>query len=189
MLFRSRRFGGASDIVGRTVQVNGRARTVIGVMPASFRLPNDYASLRPTEAWVPEVVNPANLGAWGSRSYAGLARLKDGVSPAAASVELPLVAEMCTSREPAVSAKLPNGDVGTSRGCLLLGDAYRNGLGLLQDYVRAEELYRQACQADSGGACTRVAHGSDLADVLLVVRQIIQQGPDLLPDHVPEHED
>ena len=51
-------------------------------MPASFQLPNDYSSLRPTEAWVPEVVNPTNLGAWGSRSYSGLARLKDGVSRA-----------------------------------------------------------------------------------------------------------
>ena len=77
-----RRFGGAADIIGRSMQVNGRARTIIGVMPASFRLPNDYASLRPTEAWVPEVVDPANLGAWGSRSYSGLARLKDNVSPA-----------------------------------------------------------------------------------------------------------
>jgi predicted permease len=88
-----RRFGGAADIVGRTVQVNGRARTIIGVMPASFRLPNDYASLRPTEAWVPEVVDPANLGAWGSRSYSGLARLKDTVSVAAASSELAVVAQ------------------------------------------------------------------------------------------------
>jgi putative ABC transport system permease protein len=87
-----RRFGGVADIVGRSVQVNGRARTVIGVMPASFRLPNDYASLRPTEAWVPEVVNPASLGAWGNRSYSGLARLKDGVSVTAASSELPVVA-------------------------------------------------------------------------------------------------
>jgi putative ABC transport system permease protein len=87
-----RRFGGAPDIIGRSVQVNGRARTVIGVMPPSFRLPNDYASLRPTEAWVPEVVNPANLGAWGSRSYSGLARLKDGVSAATGSSELPVVA-------------------------------------------------------------------------------------------------
>lgn len=87
-----RRFGGAPDIIGRNVQVNGRARTVIGVMPALFRLPNDYASLRPTEAWVPEVVDPANLDAWGSRSYSGLARLKDDVSVASASSELPLVA-------------------------------------------------------------------------------------------------
>jgi predicted permease len=88
-----RRFGGAPNIVGTSVQVNGRARTIIGVMPPTFRLPNDYASLRPTEAWVPEVVNPANLGAWGSRSYSGLARLKDGVSAASASAELPLVAQ------------------------------------------------------------------------------------------------
>lgn len=87
-----RRFGGAADIIGRSVQVNGRARTVIGVMAASFRLPNDYSSLRPTEAWIPEVVNPANLGAWGNRSYSGLARLEDHVTPASASSELPLVA-------------------------------------------------------------------------------------------------
>jgi putative ABC transport system permease protein len=88
-----RRFGGDAGIIGQPVQVNGRARTVIGVMPASFKLPNDFASLRPTEAWVPEVVNPASLGAWGNRSYAGLARLKDGVSVDAASSELPIVAE------------------------------------------------------------------------------------------------
>jgi putative ABC transport system permease protein len=87
-----RRFGGAGDIIGRSIQVNGRARTIIGVMPESFRLPNDYASLRPTEAWVPEVVDPTNLGAWGNRSYAGLARLKEKVSPAAATSELAVVA-------------------------------------------------------------------------------------------------
>jgi putative ABC transport system permease protein len=88
-----RRFGGNASIVGQSVQVNGRARTVIGVMPASFKLPTDFASLRPTEAWVPEVVNPSSLGAWGSRSYSGLARLKDDVSATGASSELPLVAE------------------------------------------------------------------------------------------------
>ncbi|HTH25656.1 MAG TPA: ABC transporter permease, partial [Vicinamibacterales bacterium] len=87
-----RRFGSATDIIGRSIQVNGRARTIIGVMPASFRLPNDYASLRPTEAWVPEVIDAANLGAWGSRSYSGLARLKDHVSPASATSELSVVA-------------------------------------------------------------------------------------------------
>ena len=87
-----RRFGGEAGVIGRSVQVNGRARTIIGVMPASFRLPNDFASLRPTEAWVPEVVNAANLGAWGSRSYSGLARLKSDVTLQSASAELPLIA-------------------------------------------------------------------------------------------------
>jgi putative ABC transport system permease protein len=62
-------------------------------MPPSFKLPGDFASLRATEAWVPEVVNPTNLGAWGSRSYSGLARLKAGVSAQTASSELPLAAE------------------------------------------------------------------------------------------------
>jgi predicted permease len=88
-----RRFGGDPGVIGRTVPVNGVARTIIGVMPPSFRLPNDFASLRPTEAWVPEVVNPSNLGAWGSRSYSGLARLKDAISAETASSELPLIAE------------------------------------------------------------------------------------------------
>ncbi|HEX4913492.1 MAG TPA: ABC transporter permease [Vicinamibacterales bacterium] len=88
-----RRFGGDRNIVGQQVYVNGRARTVIGVMPPSFKLPNDFSSLRPTEAWVPEVVNPTNLGAWGNRSYSGLARLKDGVAEQTASSELPVIAE------------------------------------------------------------------------------------------------
>ena len=109
-----RRFGGAADIIGRSIQVNGRARTIIGVMPASFRLPNDYASLRPTEAWVPEVVDPANLGAWGNRSYSGLARLKDNVSPAAASSELPVVAAAMGAR-PATCARGPTAASAGSR--------------------------------------------------------------------------
>ena len=88
-----RRFGGDPSIVGRSVQVNGRARTIIGVMPTSFKLPNDYSSLRPTEAWVPEVVNPANLGAWGSRSYSGLVRLKADVTAQRASNDLPVIAQ------------------------------------------------------------------------------------------------
>jgi predicted permease len=105
-----RRFGGGSDIVGRTVHVNGRARTVIGVMPATFRLPNDYTSLRPTEAWVPEVVDPANLGAWGNRSYSGLARLKDNISATSASSELPLVADRWVKA--GYVRSLPDGSLG-----------------------------------------------------------------------------
>ena len=88
-----RRFGGDVNVIGQSVQVNGRARTVIGVMPASFKLPVDFSSLRPTEAWVPEVVNPTSLGAWGNRSYSGLARLKDDISATTASNELLIVAE------------------------------------------------------------------------------------------------
>jgi predicted permease len=105
-----RRFGGSESILGQSVQVNGRTRTIIGVMPAAFKLPNDFASLRPTEAWVPEVVNPSNLGAWGSRSYSGLARLNDDASPTSASSELPLIAERWVKA--GYVRSLPDGSLG-----------------------------------------------------------------------------
>ncbi len=87
-----RRFGGGADVVGRAIQVNGRARTVIGIMPASFRLPGDYLAQRPTEAWMPEVVNEASLGAWGNRSYTGIGRLRDSVSAPAVASEFSVIA-------------------------------------------------------------------------------------------------
>lgn len=87
-----RRFGGATDIIGRSIQVNGLARTVIGVMPASFQLPTDYLAQRPTEAWIPQVVNEVNLGAWGNRSFTGVARLRDDVSAPAVADEFAAIA-------------------------------------------------------------------------------------------------
>jgi putative ABC transport system permease protein len=47
-----RRFGGAQDIVGQQVSLNGANRTVIGVMPAHFRFPR-----KETELWVPLAIN------------------------------------------------------------------------------------------------------------------------------------
>ena len=88
-----RRFGGAADIVGRDVQVNGMARTVVGVMPAGFRLPADYRADRPSELWTPLVIDPANLEHWGSRSYFGIGRLKAGVEPEAATSEFKVISD------------------------------------------------------------------------------------------------
>ena len=87
-----RRFGGAPDIVGRTLQISGRPRMVIGVMPDSVRLPVDYRAARPTELWFPLVIDPANLGQWGSRSNFVFGRLASGVEPAAATSELEVIA-------------------------------------------------------------------------------------------------
>jgi putative ABC transport system permease protein len=87
-----RRFGGASDIVGKTLQISGRPRTVIGVMPASVRLPVDYRATRPSELWFPLVIDPADLGQWGSRSNFVVGRLAPGVKPASATSELEVIA-------------------------------------------------------------------------------------------------
>ena len=88
-----RRFGGAPDIIGRTVPVNGRTRTIVGVMPAGFRLPVDYRRDRPSELWVPLFVDNANLGGWGSRSYFLIARLRPDVAPSTVTSELAVIAD------------------------------------------------------------------------------------------------
>ena len=88
-----RRFGGAADVIGRTILVNGRARQVVGVMPPSFRLPADYLAERSTEAWIPLAIDPANPGQWGDRSYYGVGRLKPGVPSTASTAELHVIGD------------------------------------------------------------------------------------------------
>jgi len=68
-----RRFGSDRGIVGKTVQLDGRAWTVIGVMPPGFQFPQrgDY--------WVPFAAGPDEERH--NRGYAGaIGRLKPGVS-------------------------------------------------------------------------------------------------------------
>jgi len=88
-----RRFGGVPGMIGRSIRVNGRARTVVGIMPESFRLPLDYRADRPTEVWLPLTIDRANLGTWGDRSYFGVGRLKVGVNPTNATSELAVITE------------------------------------------------------------------------------------------------
>jgi predicted permease len=83
-----RRFAGAADVVGKSIRINGRPRTVLGIMPADFRLPLDYREELPTEVWMPLAIDPADAGAWGDRSYFVFGRLRPGVSAAAATSDV-----------------------------------------------------------------------------------------------------
>jgi predicted permease len=74
------RFGGDPSIIGRTVTIDGRNAEVIGVMPASFAFPNTAARL-----WVPMRIDRSNLSGF---NLSGIARLKKGVTPEAATREL-----------------------------------------------------------------------------------------------------
>ena len=75
-------FGGDPTIVGRTVDLSGVSRRVVGVMPAGFAYPDSDARL-----YIPLVVNPARapLAAF---SAAGIARLSEAASVEGASTEL-----------------------------------------------------------------------------------------------------
>ena len=69
-----RRFGGAPDVIGRSLNVDGKPCEVIGVLPPSFKfLRTDPAVLLPFQ------LNRAEMRV-GDFSYPGVARLKPGVT-------------------------------------------------------------------------------------------------------------
>jgi putative ABC transport system permease protein len=69
------RFGADPGVVGRTIQVDGRPRTVVGVMAQRFRLPTDFGvdAAEPTELWLPLALDPENRGSHGLYAAAELA--------------------------------------------------------------------------------------------------------------------
>jgi predicted permease len=78
-----RRFGGDRSIVGRAITADGKARTIIGVMPRGFRfLDGDQPSL-----YLPYHFD-RNKTTLGQFSYDGIARLKPGVTLEAANADV-----------------------------------------------------------------------------------------------------
>jgi putative ABC transport system permease protein len=84
-----RRFGADPSVVGRSIQVNGRARVVVGVMPAGFKLPLDFGATGPTLAWVPLGTSAEQNGATpgpvfaqggGNHGFYAVARLRPGAT-------------------------------------------------------------------------------------------------------------
>lgn len=84
------RYGGAPDIVGGDILLNGRSYTVVGVAPHWFRGLSDSAAL-----WVPlHMVGPAEaFENRGGRGPAVLAKLKSGVAIGEAQAELDGICE------------------------------------------------------------------------------------------------
>jgi putative ABC transport system permease protein len=70
-----RRFASDPGIVGKSISLNDRTRTVVGVMPADFIFPNGDI-----EIWVPLVFSPNDLTGRGSHFLNVIARLKPGVT-------------------------------------------------------------------------------------------------------------
>ena len=71
----TRRFGGEPDVVGREITLDGRARTVIGVMPPAFEFPTGAR-----EVWTPLVLAEASRNDRRNHSMMTVARLRPGVT-------------------------------------------------------------------------------------------------------------
>ncbi len=91
------KFGGDAQVLGRLVKLNGDEYTVVGVMPASFRMSTFLAKL-----WVPLVVSHANLGATGrgDRFLQVFARLRPGIDERQARSEMATIAQRIAQAYP-----------------------------------------------------------------------------------------
>ena len=76
------RFDGDPEILGRTLRVNGRPTTVVGVMPDGFRFPVTQ------DVWVPLPLDPVALPRGGGQTLEVIGRLRPGVTVDQASADM-----------------------------------------------------------------------------------------------------
>ncbi|MFI5234575.1 MAG: ADOP family duplicated permease [Gemmatimonadales bacterium] len=69
-------------IIGRSIQIDGVPRAVIGIMPERFEFPDERTAL-----WLPADIDPAKTES-AAFDYRAVARLRKGVTPAAAAADL-----------------------------------------------------------------------------------------------------
>jgi putative ABC transport system permease protein len=91
----TRQFGGDPAAVGRTVRLNGRERTVVGVMPRGFAFP-----AADTDVWVPLALSPEAREQRSSYSLYVVGRLAPGTTLAGARADVGTVWNRLTQQYP-----------------------------------------------------------------------------------------
>jgi predicted permease len=88
----TRRYGADPALVGRDIDIDGRARPVLGVLPEGFALPLDLGGTSSSEVYsalFADLESPApDLGGGGSHGSYGVGRLRSGFSPDDAQADL-----------------------------------------------------------------------------------------------------
>jgi predicted permease len=93
------RFGADAGILGRTVEMNDAAYTVIGVMPRGFafpranEMPANFNFAPQVELWVPLALDHGPLRGNDPDELAVVGRLRDGVTVRQAQAEMPLLSK------------------------------------------------------------------------------------------------
>jgi len=95
-------------VLGRTINLDRKPYTVVGVMPRSFMFPLETGRLDQTQLWVPmsltaDELSDAHAGYWG---YHIVARLKDGVTVSQAAEDANRVAQQVMRSLPAAQSAI-----------------------------------------------------------------------------------
>src|SRR4029079_15738267 len=96
-----RRFAGRSDVVGRTLELDGQPYEVVGVMPKTFQLP---AGDREVEVWSPLTLDLQSLLTGPHRMYRSIGRLAGGATIAQAQSEMDGIARDVAREHPETNA-------------------------------------------------------------------------------------
>lgn len=93
-------FGGTTDVVGRTLDLNEEPWQIVGVAPAGFTYP--VGAARPTDLYVPLAFSDAERSRNSGRAYfyGAIGRLKAGVSVAQADREMARLAAALDRQHP-----------------------------------------------------------------------------------------
>ena len=89
-----RRLGGTRDVLGRTLRLNGRVRTIVGVMPPDFRWPESV------DFWIPAAVSPEDARARADHDVDVVARLAPGVTRQQADAEVKAIYARLVKQNP-----------------------------------------------------------------------------------------
>ena len=87
-------FGGRADALGQTLELNAATYTIIGVLPAWYRVPAE------ADLWVPLDMSLENLGKRGNHNWRAIGRMKPGVTLEQARADLRTIAERLEKQFP-----------------------------------------------------------------------------------------
>jgi hypothetical protein len=136
-------FGG-EDVIGKTLEIDDKPRTIIGVLPENLNI------LGHKDVWLPAVLDFTNRqNMRGYHSYLALGRLSPGVTLAQANAELGKEAANLATAYPAENQGVSASAISLRAG--LSGDL-RGPLALLLGavFVRAADRVRQPCKPAVG---------------------------------------
>src|SRR5579862_4934653 len=95
------RYQSDPHVLGRTIELDRRPYTIIGVMPPDFLSPIGLGGLAPRDLWVPMSFTPVEKGAEADNlDYGAVARLKPGMTPQQAQQDVDRVTAIINAKIP-----------------------------------------------------------------------------------------